>query len=81
MNQTDEPLSGDMIKREYLCDILDNKKIVGFNKMIVLDVRELDRCKDFRKLDRLQISQKVRSFHSGACGVTPKDEQQLLERW
>lgn len=61
-----------VIKREYLCDILDNKKIVGFNKMTVLDVREPDRCKDFRKLDRLQISQKVQSFHSGACGVTPK---------
>lgn len=39
MNQTVLPLSGDMIKREYLCDILDNKKIVGFNKMNVLDVR------------------------------------------
>lgn len=61
-----------MTIREYLCDILENKKIVGFNKMNVLDVREPGRCKDFRKLDRLQISQSVQSFHSGACGVSPK---------
>lgn len=71
MNQTDEPLSGDMIKREYLCDILDNKKIVGFNKMNVLDVREPDRCKDFTQWSMWCNSKTQLTLRAG-FGITQK---------